>query len=329
MPLDGLRANGRFDDMEWKTRVTDLLGCRYPIIQGAFGGFGRSVLAAPVSEAGGFGIITATALNTPQRLRKDIRKARTMTEKPFGVNLSLIGHPRIDELRDVAIEEKVSAIFTSAYKAEEHGRRIREAGIPWIHKVGTLKHALAAERQGADAVVMVGIEGEGEKAALHLSTLTSVTMAARELRIPVIAAGGIGDGRGFLAALAMGAEGVYMGTAFMATKECPIAERHKRALIKASPYDPDLRDRIFAPPPPGLDELTRKQEVWQLVGDAKVHSVSQPLPVMGGSMAVGSIARIVTVKELIDGIIREAEELLIGDSPLGRILQTRGKFHRS
>jgi NAD(P)H-dependent flavin oxidoreductase YrpB (nitropropane dioxygenase family) len=312
--------------MEWNTRVTDLLGCRYPIIQGAFGGFGRSVLAAPVSEAGGFGIITATALNTPEKLRKDIRKARSMTDRPFGVNLSLIGHPRINELREVAIEERVAAIFTSAYKAQEHGQRIKEASIPWIHKVGTLKHAQAAESQGADAVVMVGIEGEGEKAALHLSTMTSITMATKVLKIPVIAAGGIGDGRTFLSALAMGAGGVYMGTAFMATKECPIAQRHKLALVNASPYDPELRSKIFAPPPPGLEELTRRQEVWQLVGDAKPHSVSRPMPVMGGSMAVGAITRIVTVKELIDNILREAEELLTGESPLGRILASRDQM---
>jgi len=311
--------------MEWRTKVTDLLGCQYPIIQGAFGGFGSSVLAAPVSEAGGFGIITATALNTPGKLRKDIRKARSMTDKPFGVNLSLIGHPHINELREVAIEESVAAIFTSAYKAQDHGKRIKEASIPWIHKVGTLKHAQAAESHGADAVVMVGIEGGGEKAALHLSTMTSISMTTKILGIPVIAAGGIGDSRTFLAALAMGAEGVYMGTAFMATKECPIAERHKQALVKASPSDPDLRNKIFAPPPPGLDELTRKQEVWQLVGDARPHSVSRPMPVMGGSMAVGAITEIVTVKELIDRIIREAEELLTGDSPLGRILKGRDK----
>ncbi|MFC1848531.1 NAD(P)H-dependent flavin oxidoreductase [Chloroflexota bacterium] len=310
--------------MEWRTRVTDLLGCRYPIIQGAFGGFGRSGMAAPVSEAGGFGIITATALNKPEKLRKDLRKARSMTDKPFGVNLSLIGHPHINELREVAIEERVATIFTSAYKAEEHGKRIKEAGIPWIHKAGTVKHAEAAQRHGADAVVIVGIEGEGEKAALHLSTMTTISMVTKVLSIPVIAAGGIGDGRTFLAALAMGAEGVYMGTAFMATKECPIAERHKKALVQASPSDPGLRNKVFAPPPPGLDELTRKQEVWQLVGDAQPQSVSNPMPVMSGSMAVGAIDNIVTVKELIDRIIGEAEDLLIGSGPLGRILAARG-----
>ena len=114
-----------------------------------------------------------------------------------------------------------------------------------------------------------------------------------------------------------------MGTAFMATRECPIAERHKQALVNASPYDPEIRNRVFAPPPPGLDELTRKQEVYQLVGDAKPHSTSRPMPVMGGSMAVGAITRIVTVKELINNIIREAEELLTVSGPLARILSTR------
>jgi len=309
--------------LKWKTKVTDLLGCRYPIIQGAFGGFGRAVLAAPVSEAGGFGIIEATALGTPEKLRNDIRKARSMTDKPFGVNLSLIGHPKINELRDVAIDERVAAIFTSAYKAEEHGKRIKEAGIPWIHKVGTIKHAQAAERQGADAVVVVGIEGEGEKAANHLTTMTTVSMATKILKVPVIASGGIGDGRTFLAALAMGAEGVYLGTVFMATKECPIAERHKQALVNASPYDPEIRNRVFAPPPPGLDELTRKQEVYQLVGDAKPHSTSRPMPVMGGSMAVGAIGKVITVQDLIDNIIREAEELLTVNGPLAHILAAR------
>ncbi len=309
--------------MEWKTRVTDILGCKYPIIEGAFGGFGKATLAAAVSEAGGFGIIEATALGTTDKLKKDIRKARSMTDKPFGVNLSLIGHPKINELRDTAIEEGVAAIFTSAYKAEEHGKIIKAAGIPWIHKTGTIKHALAAERHGADALVIVGIEGEGEKAANHLTTLTTVSMATKILKIPVIAAGGIGDGRTFLAALAMGAEGVYLGTVFMATKECPISERYKQALVNANPYDPEVRNRVFAPPPPGLDELTRKQEVYQLVGDAKPHSTSRPMPVMGGSMAVGAITKVVTVKELIDNILREAEELLTVNGPLARMLASR------
>ena len=122
--------------MEWKTKLTELLGCRYPIIEGAYGGFGTSKLAAPISQAGGFGMIEAITLNTPEKLRKDIRKTKSLTDQPFGVNLSLIGHPQINDFRHVAIEEKVDGIFTSAYNAQEHGRIIKDAGIPWIHKVG-------------------------------------------------------------------------------------------------------------------------------------------------------------------------------------------------
>jgi nitronate monooxygenase len=234
--------------MNWKTRVTDLLGSKYPIIQGAFGGFGTSTLAAPVSEAGGFGIITASALRTPERLREDIRKARSMTDRPFGVNLSIGLCPSIDEMRGVAIEERVPVIFTAAYRADDHARRIKEAGLKWVHKVVTVKHALAAERHGADAVVIVGLEGTAFKNVNQLPTLVGITTAARLMKVPLIAAGGIGDARGFLAALAMGAEGIYMGTRFLATRECPVSERYKQKLVQAEPWDPEFRDRCLAPP---------------------------------------------------------------------------------
>jgi len=301
--------------MQWRTKITDLLDCKYPIIQGAFGAFGTSAIAAAVSDAGGLGIIAATALRTPKRLREDIHKARSMTHQPFGVNLSLVGHPNIDEFREVAMEERVAAIFTSAYNAQAHGKRIKEAGIPWIHKVATLKHALAAERHGADAVVIVGIEGVGEKSELQLTTLTSVTMAAKMLKVPVIAAGGIGDARSFLAALAMGAEAVYMGTAFMATKEFPISERYKQALVNASPLDPNVKNRAFAPPPPGLAEMIKRQDIWHAR-----KKIFQPIDTLGGSMAVGAITEVVTARKLIDSIIRGAEAILAGEGPLGRIL---------
>ena len=175
--------------MNWNTTVTELLGSKYPIIQGAFGGFGTS---APVSEAGGFGIITASSWRTPERLREDIKKARSMTDKPFGVNLSVGLCPRIDEMREVAIEEMVPVIFTSAYRADNHGKRIQEAGLKWVHKVATVQHALAAERQGADAVVIVGLEGTAFKSIFQLPTLISITTAVKQLKVPLIAAGGIG-----------------------------------------------------------------------------------------------------------------------------------------
>jgi len=319
--------------LQWKTRVTELLGCEYPIIQGAFGGFGTSAIAAPVSAAGGFGIITAGALRTPERLRQDIAKACSMTDKPFGVNLSIGICPHIDEMREVAIEERVPVIFTAAYRADDHGKRVQQAGLKWVHKVATIKHALAAERQGADAVVIVGLEGAGFKNITQLPTLITITTAVRLLRIPVIAAGGIGDARGFLAALGMGAEGIYMGTSFMATKECPISDRYKQALVAAQPWDPEYRDRALAPPRPeeyqrvmqereslplgqwlmNLERVLLKETPdtpidWE--SDYQEWDPEVALRISGGSLAVGVIDKVVTAKELIDSIIGEAEKIL-------------------
>jgi len=328
--------------MNWKTRVTELLGSKYPIIQGAFGGFGTSTLAAPVSEAGGFGIITASALRTPERLREDIRKARSITDRPFGVNLSIGLCPSIDEMREVAIEERVPVIFTAAYRADDHARRIKEAGLKWVHKVVTVKHALAAERHGADAVVIVGLEGTAFKNINQLPTLVGITTAARLMKVPLIAAGGIGDARGFLAALAMGAEGIYMGTRFLATRECPVSERYKQKLVQAEPWDPEFRDRCLAPPK--AEEYNKvmgekgdiSQDHWlqrleqvflkQSPADREVDwetdfDTEMALRIAGGSLAVGVIDSVPTVKELIDTVIREAEQILAEKGNLGKLLR--------
>jgi NAD(P)H-dependent flavin oxidoreductase YrpB (nitropropane dioxygenase family) len=326
--------------MQWKTRVTDIIGSDYPIIQGAFGGFGTSALAAPVSEAGGFGIITASALRTPEGLREDIRKARSMTARPFGVNLSVGLCPRIDEMREVAIEERVPVIFTAAYRADDHGKRIQEAGLSWVHKVVTVKHAIAAERQGADAVVLVGLEGTAFKNISQLPTLISITTAAARLKIPLIAAGGIGDARGLLAALAMGAEGIYMGTRFIATEECPVPDRYKRKLVDAQPWDPEYRDRCLAPPKAEeLDKVMAErgkvsQDLWlQRLEQTFLHQtpaaeaadleggmdIDTILRIAGGSLAVGVIDGVVSVKDLIDTITRDAEVLLGRNGVLGNL----------
>jgi len=320
--------------------VTEILGSKYPIIQGAFGGFGTSALAAPVSEAGGFGIITASAWRTPERLREDIRKARSMTDSPFGVNLSVGLCPSIDEMREVSIEERVPVIFTSAYRADNHGKRIQNAGLKWVHKVATVQHALAAERQGADAVVIVGLEGTAFKSIFQLPTLISITTAVRQMRVPLIAAGGIGDARGFLAALSMGAEGIYMGTRFLATKECPVSERFKQQLVEAQPWDKEYRERALTPPKPEdyekilgkrgdmpMDQwlqhleqvMFRQSEVgdWDWESDLDLDVI---LKIAGGSLAVGVIDKVMSVRELIDTIIRDAEQILRQKGNLGKLM---------
>jgi len=313
--------------MEWKTRITEMFGIKYPIIQGAYGGFGTSAIAVPVSEAGGLGIITAGALRTPEKLREDIRRARDLTDKPIGVNLSVGMCPQIEKMREVCIEEGIPIVETAVFRADDHGRRLKEAGVKWMHKVATVQHALAAEQQGVDAVVIVGLEGTGFKSAAQLTTLTTITWAVRQIKCPIIAAGGIGDARGFLAALAMGAEAVYMGTAFMATKECPIPESHKRKLVEASPADPKIRDSALAPPDPKelervmklrgqipesewlqkLERVLLKQSPDEIPEEIDTEEV---LRIAGGSLAVAVIDRIVSVKELIDSIIGGAEEIL-------------------
>jgi NAD(P)H-dependent flavin oxidoreductase YrpB (nitropropane dioxygenase family) len=310
----------------WNNRVTKLLKCHYPIIEGSLGNCGTSGLAAAVSESGGFGIITAGALKTPDRFRQDIRQAMKMTRNPFGINLSrgLINNP--EDMLQIAIEERVPVLETSAYRAEELGEKAHKAGMVWIHKVCTIKHAIAAEQQGADAVVIVGLEGAGFKNRDQLPTFITIPLAAQHIKIPIIAAGGIGEARGFLAALSMGAEGVYMGTAFMATKECPIPEIYKRSLVKADPYDRELRDRVLSPPDiedfqkvmARKDAITRDKWLLELEevflnksssGKSKNASILEP-----SSLAVAFINKVVTVKELIDTIIKDAEKILERDN---------------
>jgi NAD(P)H-dependent flavin oxidoreductase YrpB (nitropropane dioxygenase family) len=306
--------------MEWQTRVTKLLGIRYPIIQGAFGLIGNANLAVAVSEAGGLGMITATALRTPERLRKEIRRAKSMTDKPFAVNLSPTVDPGLNVMREVAIEEKVPVIETAGYRSADHGKRVKEAGLVWIHKVTTVKHAIVAERDGADAVCLVGLEGAAFKNPTTLTTLVSIPLAVKNVRIPVIAAGGIGDARGFLAALALGAEAVLLGTLFMAAKECSLSERRKRVLVEADPYDPEWRDLLLtAPRPEDMEKAIGKMKEAGgseaiLRALAEVEKFAMRDPSLGfpypASSAVGFIDKVVTARELIDGIIGGAEEIL-------------------
>ena len=313
----------------WKTRVTEMLGIKYPIIEGAFGGFGTSTLAVPVSEAGGLGMITAQVLRTPGGLREDIRRLKSKTDKPFAVNITMSVCPDIDKMVEVIIDEEVPVVETSAIRSDIVGKRLQAAGIKWIHKVATVRHALSVEAHGADAVVIVGLEGTGFKSPAQLPTLINIPWAVRQIKIPIIAAGGIADSYGFMAALSMGAEAVYMGTAFMATKECPLPDRYKQRLVEATPADPKIRDRVLTSPNAAEYEKAMKargtisEREWLLrlervaanvpldvsLTEDSIYETEAVLRIAPGSLAVATIDKVVTVKELIENIIDGAEAI--------------------
>ena len=308
--------------MEWKTRVTELFGCKYPILEGAYAGFGNWQFAAACAEAGVHGCITASVARTPEQLREDIRSCRKATSGSFGVNLSFGICPRIDEMLEVCIEEKV-AVETAVYKPDALASRIKEGGIPWIHKSARVKDAQHAEELGADAVIVVGLEGVGFKSPEQLPTFITTSWGSQQVKVPFVAAGGIGDARGYLGALGMGADGVMMGTAFMATKECPTNQVSKEDMVRTSPDNPRLRWRVLshASPKDYAEVLSKRgnlplSEWLPLLERIQPHDgqwegpADIPEPSKVGSLAVASIDGIPTVKEFIDGIIRGAEEML-------------------
>ncbi len=316
----------------WKTKITEMLGMKYPIIQGAFGGFGTSALAAAVSQAGGLGMITSNAFKTPEKLREDIQRLKSKTDKAFAVNLTMGPSANLlDEMVDVIIDERVPVVETAAYRADVYGKRLQKAGIKWIHKVATIKHALAAEAQGVDAVVIIGLEGTGFKNPMQLPSLIGIPWAVRQIKIPIIVGGGIADSHGFMAALAMGAEAVYMGTAFLATKECPIPDRYKQIVVEGNPSDPRFRDRNLVPAKTeAYAKVLEKRGTipdsrWLAELEASLSNQPVDLEKLGtmiesgdreallefapASLAIGVIDKVVSVKELIDSIITGAEAI--------------------
>jgi len=306
--------------MKWKTRITEMFGCKYPILEGAYAGFGNWEFAAVCAEAGVHGLITASTSRTPEQLHKDIANCRKMTNGSFGVNLSFGICPRIDEMLEVCIEEKVP-VETAIYKPDSLALRIKESGLPWIHKSARVKDAIHAEELGANAVIVVGLEGVGFKNPEQLPTFINVTWGAPQLKVPFVAAGGIGDARGLLGALGMGAEGVMMGTAFMATAECPTNMTSKLDMINSSPDNPRLRWRVLshASPKDYAKVMQERRDLplneWlpmleRIQPNAKDWEGDPNVPVQSriGSLAVGVLKSVPTVKEFINKMIKEAEE---------------------
>jgi nitronate monooxygenase len=226
-----------------KTRVTELLGIRYPIIQGGMQWVGRAELTAAVSNAGGLGVLTALTQPSPEDLSREIARTRGMTDQPFGVNLTIlpsIKPPPYAQYVAAIIDGGIKIVETAGNSPREFIEQFKAHGIKIVHKCTTVRHALAAERNGVDIVAIDGFECAGHPGEDDVSGLVLIPAAVRALKIPVIASGGIGDGQGLAAALSLGAEGVNMGTRFCVTQEAPIHDNIKRALVSASERDTKL-----------------------------------------------------------------------------------------
>ena len=316
-----------------KTAITELFGIQHPIIQGGMHFVGFAELAAAVSNAGGLGIITGLTQKTPELLAKEIARCRDMTDKPFGVNLTFLptfAKPPYPEYIAAIKEGGIKAVETAGRSPEEHMPALKAAGIKVIHKCTSVRHSLKAEKIGCDAVSVDGFECGGHPGEDDVPNMILLPRAADELKIPFVASGGMADARSLVAALAMGASGMNMGTRFMATKEAPIHDNVKQALVKATELDTRLIMRALR----NTERVLRNKNVDRLIeierekgANLKIDDIMDqvagvyPKVMIDGDMdagawscgmMVGLINDIPTVKDLIDRIMRDAERIIRG-----------------
>ncbi|PFA68894.1 2-nitropropane dioxygenase [Bacillus sp. AFS015802] len=313
--------------MNWKTRVTELLNIQYPIIQGGLAHLAYADLAAAVSNAGGLGQITAMSLDNPEQLRKEIIKVRSLTDKPFGVNFAIGQHGRpFSGFLDVAIEENVPVVSVTGGNPTPLFQQLQGKDIVKLVLVASKRQAEKAEELGADAVMVVGQEGGGHLGKDDIGTFVLIPRVVDAVSIPVIASGGVGDGRGLMAALSFGAEGVEMGTRFIATEECIHAsEVYKRALIEGEESGTVVIKRSLGAPARAisntwtdriLDAETSNQGYEGLKsyisGEANKRYIYDGEADQGFAWAgqvMGLIQDIPTVKELIERMISQGEDI--------------------
>jgi nitronate monooxygenase len=312
-----------------KTQVTDLLGIKYPIVQGGMQWVGTAELASAVSNAGGLGILTALTQPTPDDLRKEIARCRTMTNKLFGVNVTIlpaITPPPYVEYINAIIESGVKIVETAGNSPRDFIGRFKENGIKVLHKCTSVRHALSAEKHGVDIVSIDGFECAGHPGEDDVPNMILIPAAVQALKIPVIASGGIGDGRGMAAALVLGAQGINMGTRFMCTKEAPIHENVKQALVNGTERDTNLMFRTMHNTARVFknaisDEVVamerrgaKFEEVRHLVAGARgkvaLREGKIDDGVVSAGMVIGLIKDIPTCAELIERIVAECRERL-------------------
>ena len=280
--------------MNWETKITQMTGVKFPLIMGAFAVIGRAEFASAFSNAGGLGIITAINYSKIEDFRTELEHMLQLTDKPFGINFTITPpyllkkrsgrtQESYHDFLEVAIDMGVKVFTTSAYRAPKIGTRIKEAGCYWFHKCVTMKHAKAAVSAGADAITLVGLEGTGFKNPVQNTTLVNITMARRLLSLPIIAAGGIGDARGFLGAMAMGADAVCLGSSIIATTESPASKSWKDQILNQDIFDEKYYKKIF-------------------------HLELKDSPI--ASMAIGHIDEILPIRAFLQNLISEAEHIL-------------------
>jgi NADH:quinone reductase (non-electrogenic) len=314
-----------------KTAITELFGIQHPIIQGGMHYVGFAELAAAVSNAGGLGIITGLTQKTPELLAKEIARCRDMTDKPFGVNLAFLpsfSAPPYPEYIAAIKEGGVRVVETAGRSPEQYMPELKAAGIKVIHKCTSVRHSLKAEKIGCDAVSVDGFECGGHPGEDDIPNMILLPRAADELKIPFVASGGMADARSLVAALAMGAAGMNMGTRFIATKEAPVHPNVKKALVEATELDTRLVMRALRNTErvlnnKGVDELLQIER--EKGASLKIEDIQDqvagvyPKVMIDGEMeagawscgmVVGLINDVPTVKELIDRIMTEAEAII-------------------
>jgi NAD(P)H-dependent flavin oxidoreductase YrpB (nitropropane dioxygenase family) len=317
--------------MALKTRFTEMFGIEHPVVQGGMQWVGRAELVAAVANAGGLGFITALTQPTPEKLTEEIARCRTLTDKPFGVNLTIlpsIKPPPYAEYRQAIIEAGIKIVETAGNKPIEHVEEFKKHGIKVIHKCTSVRHGLSAERMGVDAISIDGFECAGHPGEDDVPGLILIPAAADKIKIPMIASGGFGDARGLVAALALGAEGINMGTRFMATVESPIHENIKQQIVDNDERATELIFRtmhntsrvaknVISTQVVQMErEGAKFEDVRELVAGTRGRSVYEVGDNDAGIWSAGQIQGLIhdipTCAELIHRIVREAEEIIHG-----------------
>lgn len=316
--------------MRLETRITKLLEIEHPIVQGGMMWVGRAELAAAVSNAGGLGIITALTQPTPDHLRREIERCRRLTDKPFGVNLTIlpsVSPPPYAEYRRAIVDSGVKIVELAGGKPQEHIDDLKSYGAKILHKCTSVRHALSAVRMGADVISIDGFECAGHPGEDDVPGLVLVPAAADKIKVPMLASGGIGDGRGLVAALALGAEGINMGTRFCATVEAPIHESVKQFLVRNDERATNLIFRKFnntgrVAKNSVSDEVVRRlavdgavfDDVRPLVSGAQGRVALETGDLDAGLIWAGQVQGLIhdvpTCRELIERIMREAESII-------------------